>query len=116
MPPLAHRRLLFAEEWIVSHLPRLGLVSGVSSLAGLAALLRSRRKLSPRVVFSSLLSSIVSGVIVYLLTVERFEDAASFHLGICALAGAGGGTTMDLLLAMSTRWLNQRALGDSDDE
>lgn len=82
-------------------------VVGVSSLSGLAALLRSRKRLTTRVVVAHLLSSVVSGVMVYLLTVERFRDAHMFHLGICALAGAGGGTTLDVLSVIFFRFLEK---------
>jgi len=76
----------------------------ISSLAGLAALLRSEKQLSIRVVLSTILYSGMSGVIIALIWYRHFGSAGNgegsifFLLGISGLAGIGGTTMLDFVV------------------
>lgn len=72
---------------------------GVAATAGLAALLRSNKKLTFVSVFSSLLNSGLLGLGISLLWYTKFRDNIYFLVGVCVLAGLGGMTTVDMVLA-----------------
>jgi hypothetical protein len=70
----------------------------VSSLAGMAALLRSSQELTIRTVFSVLLNTGILGLGISLLLFTYFRDNAYFLIGLCALAGLGGLTFVGFIL------------------
>jgi hypothetical protein len=72
---------------------------GVSSLAGLAALLRAGKPISWLSVMSSILNSGLMGLCIALLWYTKFQDNVYFLVGVCVLAGLGGATTIDFVMA-----------------
>ena len=74
----------------------------LSSFGGLAALLRSHRPLSWRLVFAATLYSGLLGLIIALVWYNQFEGAENmyFLLGISGLAGIGGTTVLDFVLQL----------------
>ncbi len=71
----------------------------VSSLAGLAALLRSANPLTTVTIVSSILNSGLMGLGISLLWYTKFQENIYFLIGICVLAGLGGMTTVDFVLS-----------------
>lgn len=74
----------------------------ISSIGGLAALLRSNKELTPRAVVSAFLYSGITGLIVALLWYNVFDGAGNiyFLLGVSGLAGIGGATVVDFLMQL----------------
>jgi len=75
----------------------------ISSVAGLAAMLRSRKRLSWRNVFGASLYSGVIGLLLGLLWYNYFDGVEQnycFLVGMCGLAGLGGATGLDVLFAL----------------
>lgn len=72
----------------------------ISSIGGLAALLRSRQPLSPRTILSAVLYSGLMGLIIALLWYNWFDGQGNiyFLLGISGLAGIGGTTVLDFII------------------
>jgi len=72
----------------------------ISSLGGLAALLRSNKDISWRSGISAFLYSGVMGLIIALLWYNLFEGQGNiyFLLGISGLAGIGGTTVLDFVI------------------
>ena len=70
----------------------------ISGIGSLAAALRSRRQLTARHVVAAALTSIIAGTVVLLLTASRLEADPATWVGVSALAGIGGASTLDLLL------------------
>lgn len=72
----------------------------ISSLGGLAALLRSNRTLSWRVVAAALLYSGISGLTIALIWYNNFSENGNiyFLLGVSGLAGIGGTTVIDFAI------------------
>jgi hypothetical protein len=77
----------------------------LSSLGGLAALLRSRQELTWRQVFATLLYSGVTGLTIALLWYNYFDGAGNiyFLLGVSGLAGIGGTTVVDFIVEVVKR-------------
>lgn len=76
-----------------------GLSFGISSVAGLAALLRSRQKLTTRYILSACLNSGCFGAGVAMIWYEWYGGAQYpwFMLGVSLLAGLGGTSLMDFV-------------------
>lgn len=72
---------------------------GVSSFAGLAALLRAGKKVEPIAVVSAILNSGMLGLAIALVWYTKFQDNIYFLIGICVLAGLGGATLVDFVVA-----------------
>ncbi len=73
----------------------------LSSLGGLAALLRSEGKLNRRIVASAVLTSGIFGVVVAMFL---YESLPVWKLvGVSALAGFGGTTLLDFLFALAKK-------------
>jgi hypothetical protein len=70
----------------------------ISSLAGMAALLRSTQELSVRTVLSVILNTGAMGLAISLVLFNYFEDNAYFLFGLCLLAGLGGLTAVGFLI------------------
>lgn len=72
----------------------------ISSLGGLAAMLRSNKPLTIRAVLSALLYSGMMGLIIALLWYNYFDGSGNiyFLLGVSGLAGVGGMTVLDFVL------------------
>lgn len=91
----------------------------ISSLGGLAALLRSKHKLSWRTVISAMLYSGVMGLIIALLWYNYFDGQGNvyFLLGVSGLAGIGGTTVVDFLIqVLKTGGVNiSIGIGEEDD-
>jgi hypothetical protein len=71
----------------------------ISSLGGLAALIRSGKELTIRAIIGALLYSGIIGLIIALAWYNYFEGAGNipFLLAISGLAGIGGATVLDLI-------------------
>lgn len=82
--------------------PKLALSAAfaISSLGGLAAMLRSNKPLNFRVVVSAFLYSGMMGLIIALLWYNYFDGSGNiyFLLGVSGLAGVGGTTVLDFVL------------------
>lgn len=78
------------------------LFSGIffsSSLAGLAALLRSNQPLTMRRIVSALLNSGFIGTIIGLAWYSNYKDTnLAFLIAVSVLAGLGGSTTIDFAI------------------
>ncbi len=72
---------------------------GVSSFAGLAALLRAGKQVSLLSIFSAVLNSGMLGLAIALVWYTKFQDNIYFLIGICVLAGLGGATMVDFIVA-----------------
>lgn len=73
-----------------------------SSFAGLAALLRSRQKVSFRAVASAMLNSGFIGTIIGLIWYSQYRETNLYFLvGVSILAGLGGSTTIDFVLQVA---------------
>jgi hypothetical protein len=72
----------------------------ISSLGGLAALLRSKQELSLRSGLAAMLYSGVLGLIIALLWYKYFDGQGNvyFLLGVSGLAGIGGTTVVDFVV------------------
>lgn len=71
---------------------------GVSSFAGLAALLRAGKPVNGVTIFSAMLNSGLMGLALGLLWYNKFQDNIYFLIGVCVLAGLGGATMIDFIL------------------
>lgn len=71
---------------------------GVSSFAGLAALLRAGKQVNWVSVASAILNSGLLGLAIALLWYTKFQDNIYFLIGICVLAGLGGATMVDFVI------------------
>lgn len=72
---------------------------GVSSFAGLAALLRAGKQVNGIAVLSAVLNSGMLGLCIALIWYNKFQDNIYFLIGICVLAGLGGATLVDFMVA-----------------
>lgn len=88
---------------------------GLSSLAGLAALLRSGHELTWRAVVSSMLNSGMLGLVIGLTWYKYYgaDDASVyFVLGVSTLAGLGGVSLVDffvqLLKKYTSSWVGKQ--------
>lgn len=72
---------------------------GVSSFAGLAALLRAGKKVNGIAIASAVLNSGMLGLAIALVWFHKFQDNIYFLIGICVLAGLGGATLVDFVVA-----------------
>lgn len=70
----------------------------LSSLAGLASLLRSGSPLTLRRVGGAVLTSGLLGLVILFLWFNYFKNDTWFLLGLCILAGAGGASLLDFLV------------------
>ena len=75
---------------------------GVSAFAGLATLLRFAKKLSKLSVLSAMLNAGFMGLAIALIWYQNYQEAHDVYglIGICALAGMGGGTVTDILISV----------------
>lgn len=72
----------------------------IGALAGVAALLRSTKALTWRVVLSAALNSGALGAGMAMLLFTYFKDNTWFLLGLCLLAGLGGMTLLGFIIAV----------------
>lgn len=89
---------------------------GISSVGGLAALLRSKKELTVRSILSATLYSGVTGLIIAFLSYNYFGVTNPyFLLGVCGLAGIGGSTVLDFVVtALQNGGLNIRISPGND--
>ena len=71
---------------------------GVSSFAGLAALLRAGKQVNYVSIISSLLNSGFMGLAIALLWYTKFQDNIYFLIGVCILCGLGGSSLVDFMI------------------
>lgn len=78
-----------------------GAAFAVSSVSGLAAMLRSNQPLSWRLVFAAWLNSGIFGFAIFIIWLEYWgiEKHVFLAFGICALAGLGGVSLIDFALS-----------------
>lgn len=69
-----------------------------SSFAGLAALLRSGRRLTLVAIVSSMLNSGLLGMILFLVGYQKYQGNPYLLVGISILAGLGGMTIIDFAI------------------
>lgn len=88
-----------------------GLTFGISSVAGLAALLRSKQQLNPRLVISAFLNAGLFGTGVAMVWYENYGGKSHpwFMMGISLLAGLGGTTLLDFCLQAANEGLKNYA-------
>ena len=81
----------------------LGLAFSLSSVAGLAALLRSNQQLTTRAVFSAFLNSGLTGGVIGAIWWNWYGGSGHpwFMLGVSTLAGLGGPVFLDFILQLS---------------
>lgn len=74
---------------------------GIAALSGLAALLRSpANELTALRITSSVLNSGLLGLGISLLWYIQLQENLYFLVGVCAIAGLGGMTTLDFILGL----------------
>jgi len=71
---------------------------GVSSFAGLAALLRAGKEVGWVSILSAMLNSGLLGLAITLSWYVKFQDNIYFLIGVCILAGLGGATMVDFVV------------------
>lgn len=87
---------------------------GVSSFAGLAALLRAGKQVNFVAVASASLNSGFLGLAIALLWFTKYQDNIYFLIGMCVLAGLGGATMIDFVIqAVKTSGLSMGGLSVS---
>jgi hypothetical protein len=87
----------------------LAAVVPVSSLAGLAALLRSGRTVTKLAVLSALLNSGLFGLASGALLLHHYGlDYPWMIFGICTLAGLGGNSLLEVGLEIIKSWVRNR--------
>jgi ABC-type uncharacterized transport system permease subunit len=80
-----------------------------SSLSGLAALLRSRQKITKRAVTSSLLNSGFCGLACALLMIHKLgAESVPLVVAISILAGLGGTSVIDFLGELFKAYMQSR--------
>jgi hypothetical protein len=92
---------------------------GVSSFAGLAALLRSGKTISVLSVFSAMLNTGLVGLAIALIWYHRFrgnDENVYFLIGVCVLAGLGGTTAIDFIVQVCRRGGLQITIAAQDDD
>lgn len=90
---------------------------GISSLAGIAALLRSNKQLTARTIASASLYSGLFGLVIGLIWYNYFAPTNLFFLiGVSGLAGLGGVSLLDVLLQLIASGLKIRISVEADDE
>jgi len=90
-------------------------VLGASSLAGLAALLRSGKELTSRDIFSSLLNSGIMGAGVFAVWWSYGgESNPILAAGVCTLAGLGGTATVEFVAASAKRVIDRIFGGENN--
>ncbi len=108
MAPIEHR------GWLATLMPLL-LVSALgSSVAALATALRGDEVICWRRVGAALSSSLVATLVVFFAAQSHVTDPG-WLVALSILAGVGGWSLLDVLLAASMRWL-RRSLGDGEDK
>lgn len=96
-----------------SNLATLISIGVLSSLGGLASLLRSGKNINPREVFAALLNSGLIGIVIALLWWNKFgHDNLYFLVGVSGLAGIGGASVIDL----AVQWYAQKFFGASPNQ
>lgn len=90
---------------------------GLSSLAGVAALLRSNKILDPRTVIAAFLYSGLFGLVIGLVWFNYFAPANHYFLvGVSGLAGLGGVSLIDVLVQLITRGVSVKIHVDPDND
>ncbi len=91
---------------------------GIASFAGLAALLRSGKAITPLSIFSAMLNAGLIGTAICLLWYTKFrsEDNIYFLIGVCALAGLGGTTVLDFVIQLCKKGGVSITISPSHDE
>lgn len=84
-----------------------------SSFSGLATHLRSGSPLTTRMVLAAVLNSGLVGLIVALMGYKTFQDNLTYLLGLSLLAGIGGATLLDFMVALLKRRMGILS-GDTD--
>lgn len=82
---------------------------GVSSFAGLAALIRNGKRPTRMDIFSAMLNSGLIGLALAMLWFHKFQDNIYFLIGITILAGLGGATMVDFVLTLFRAYLGAAA-------
>lgn len=88
----------------------------ISALGGIAALLRSSRKIDVRGFVSSTLNGGLVGVIISFLFWYKFKDEPIFLIGLAALAGFGGSKTISFLFTYFERKFLPKDFHERKDE
>lgn len=89
----------------------LAFTSFISSIAGIALMLRMNKTVSKKDVTVAVFSSCAACAIVFMLLHDYLVDRApSLLYGVSCLAGAGGASTLDLLLIMLRNWSVKKGL------
>ncbi len=97
-------------------------VFGISSFAGLAALLRSGKQLTWRAVASAMLNSGLLGLGIAMLWFKYYDGAQNiwFLFGVSLLAGLGGTVMVDFVLQLFkgrlADMINQRPIDQEKDK
>lgn len=90
----------------------------ISSLAGLASLLRSGKALTWRLVVATLLYSGIFGLVIGLLWFNYFggQNNIFFLIGVSGLAGLGGTTLLDFIVQGLANGFNIKITASKADE
>lgn len=91
-------------------------IFGISSLAGLAALLRSGRDLTLRSVASSLLNSGLLGTAIGMFWYHYYPANIVFVFVVSILAGLGGMSLLDFLLMVIRKGLKVSITVEEEDK
>jgi hypothetical protein len=89
----------------------------IASLAGIAALLRSNKVLTARIIVSAALYSGLFGLVIGLIWYNYFAPTNIFFLiGVSGLAGLGGVSLLDVILQLITSGVNVRIHLEPDED
>lgn len=79
----------------------------LAAVGGVAALLRSKTRITARLVISACLNSGLIGLVIALIWYSQYKDTNLwFLIGISVLAGLGGNTTIGFVMLYVRRKLN----------
>lgn len=88
--------------------------AGLGGLSGLAYLLRSGKEITWLAIFTAMLNSGLTSLSIALLWYNTSQDNPYFLIGVCVLAGLGGASLTDLMIAVLKKKIS--ITGDENDK
>lgn len=87
--------------------------TGLGGLSGLAYLLRSGKEITWLAILTAMLNSALTSLSIALLWYNTSQDNPYFLIGVCVLAGLGGASLTDLMIAVLKKKISITEAGDA---